>query len=121
MSRRIATPPVLAGGEGVPFADPAEAWFWCMQAYQARADGARLRAGLGLVPRPCEPVDVLRVVDRLYRTRRLVRDHLKVLGHYGRRLVPPDPERTREARAHNLWAEALDRLGGALKAKGIVA
>lgn len=121
MSNCAAPSPSCGGDDAVPFADPAEAWFWCVQAYQARIDGARLRAGVGLLPRPCEPVDVMRVVDRLYRTRRLLRDHLAVLGHYGRRVLPPDPDRHHEARAHTLWREALDRLGAVLRLKGIVA
>jgi hypothetical protein len=104
-----------------PFADPQEAWFWSVQATDAKLAGARIAAGLGLVPRPCEPGDVVRAVDRLYRQRRLERDHLLVLVHYGRRAAAPDPQRTREARASLLWGEAFARLGPVLRAKGIVA
>lgn len=104
-----------------PFRTAEDAWFWFIEAWTARCDGARIVAGAGLVARPCEPVDVLRVLERLYRQRRLVRDHIAVLGHYGRRLLPPDPRRDAEARAHAIWREALDRLGLALRAKGIVA
>lgn len=104
----------------VPFGSAEEAWFWFMQAHEALRAGARIRAGESDVVRPCEPVDVLRVVDRLYRQRRLVRDHLCVMAHYGRRLMPPDPRRRREQRAHGLWDEALARLDPVLRAKGIV-
>lgn len=116
-----APPPVAAVEDAQPFRTAEDAWFWFIEAWTARRDGARVIAGAGLVPRPCEPVDVLRVLERLYRQRRLLRDHVAVLGHYGRRLLPPDPRRPTEGRAHRVWREALDRLGDALRAKGIVA
>lgn len=103
-----------------PFDDAEAAWFWFMQAQQARIDGARFAAGLGLVHRPCEPLDILKALDRLHRGRRLLMEHLLVLRHYGRRMMPPDPRRVKEARADVLWREAMDRLGEALIAKGIV-
>lgn len=106
--------------DGVPFGSGEEAWFWSVQAHEAKAAGARVVAGQGLVQRPCEPADVIRTVDRLYRRRILVRDHLHVLVHYGRRLSAPDPERRREQRAHALWQEAFERLDPVLREKGIV-
>ncbi len=121
MARERFCPKPYVNRATVPFADAAEAWFWFMQCHQARVDGARIVAGLGLVPRPCEPEDVLRAVDRLYRQRRLLRDHLLVLAHYGRRLMAPDPGRRNEERAARLWDEALERLAGMLRRKGIVA
>lgn len=110
----------LSNKECVPFENAEEAWFWFIQAQAARNDGARLVAGYSLVSRPCEPVDILKVLDRLYRQRRLLRDHLLVLRHYGRRQMPPDNNRIKEARAYTIWVEALDRLGRALISKGIV-
>ncbi len=104
----------------VPFGSAEEAWFWFMQCHEAKCAGARIRAGDGLVPRPCEPIDVLRAIDRLYRQRRLLREHLSVLAHYGRRLLAPDPRRRQEERALSLWDEALDRLDTVLRRKGIV-
>lgn len=103
-----------------PFADAEEAWFWSVQATDAKYAGARITAGLGLVPRPCEPGDIVRAVDRLYRQRRLCRDHLLVLVHYGRRAMRPDPDHRREERASILWTEAFARLAPVLRAKGIV-
>ena len=120
MARERFTPRPVTAADGEPFGSPEEAWFWSVQAHDARAAGARVTAGQGLVARPCEPADVLRVVDRLYRQRRLLRDHLMVLVHYGRRLMAPDPERGREARASTLWSEALALIGPALRTKGIV-
>lgn len=104
----------------VAFADAQETWFWFIAAQEARQDGARFVAGQGLCPRPCEPIDILKILDRLYRTRRLLRDHLLVLRHYGRRYMAPDPRRSKEARAFQLWCEALERIGVVLEKKGII-
>ena len=51
----------------------------------------------------------------------LLRDHLAVLVHYGRRLMAPDPSRRLEMRASSLWDEAFSALAPALRTKGIVA
>lgn len=104
----------------VPFESAVEAWFWFILAQQARNEGARYTAGMSLTPRPCEPSDILKVLDRLYRNRRLLRDHLLVLRHYGRRQMAPDPRRIKEVQAHTLWKEALERIEPALVRKGIV-
>ncbi len=120
MARERIYAPRTGDVPGVPFGSAEEAWFWSVRAQEARAEGARCGAGLGLVPRPCEPLDVMRAVDRLYRQRRLARDHLHVLVHYGRRSMPPDPDRFREQRASVLWREAFDHIGTVLRDKGIV-
>lgn len=104
----------------VPFDSVEDAWFWFIRAQQARNEGARFAAGQGVVPRPCEPIDILKVLDRLYRNRRLLRDHLLVLRHYGRREMAPDPRRVKEARAYKVWCEAIERLEPILENKGIV-
>lgn len=106
--------------ETVPFESAEEAWFWFIQAQAARNDGARFVSGLGHVQRPCEPLDILNVLNRLYRQRRLLMDHMHVLRHYGRRMLAPDGLRVKEMRAHTLWHEAMDKLEGVLEAKGIV-
>jgi hypothetical protein len=117
---RISAVSASRDDTSVPFASTEEAWFWFVQAQEARASGARIVAGRGVVPRPCEPLDMMRVVDRLYRQRKLTRDHLHVLVHYGRRLMAPDPERRLEVRASDLWREALAFLDPVLREKGIV-
>lgn len=109
-----------AENETTPFDTTEEAWFWFVQAQQAKNDGARFLAGHGLLRRPCEPVDFLKVLDRLYRQRRLQRDHLLVLRHYGRRQLAPDLSRVKEARAHFLWMQAMERIEPVLIRKGIV-
>ena len=106
--------------ETTPFDSVQDVWFWFIKAQDARNEGARFSAGQGLVPRPCEPIDILRVLDRLYRNRRLIRDHLLVLRHYGRRGFAPDPMRVKEERAYKIWAEALERMEPVLERKGIV-
>jgi len=103
-----------------PFENAEEAWFWFMAANDAKNDGAKFVAGAGLYKRPCEPIDILKVLDRLHRNRRLHRDHLLVLRHYGRRHVAPDPFRAKEKRAHHLWSQALERIEETLVKKGIV-
>ena len=119
-NKRQSTPESETALTTVPFDSVEEAWFWFIQAQQARNDGARFIMGAGLFPRPCEPTDILRVVDRLYRKRRLLMDHILVLRHYGRRMLPPDPHRIKEGRAHRLWNEALARIEPVLESKGII-
>lgn len=118
--REPYTPKPVSGAETQAFESAEEAWFWFIQAQAARNDGARVSVGMGLVARPCEPIDILKVVDRLYRQRRLLMDHLLVLRHYGRRLMPPDARRVKEVKAHGLWIEALERITPILERKGIV-
>ena len=103
-----------------PFETAQEAWFWFIKAQEARNDGARYKAGLSLIARPCEPTDILKILDRLYRQRLLLRDHLLVLRHYGRRQYAPDPRRVKEAIAHKLWVEAFERIEPVLLRKKIV-
>ena len=54
-----------------PFRDAEEAWLWTMAALMARREGARFRANQGLIVRPCEPDDVVKCLDGLYRQRRI--------------------------------------------------
>lgn len=120
VSDRQYFPKPQPDSETVPFDSVSEAWFWFIKAQEAKNEGARFTSGLSLYPRPCEPTDILKILDGLYRNRRLMRDHLLVLRHYGRRQVPPDPRRIKEARAHALWVEALDRIEPIFLRKGIV-
>ncbi len=120
VSRMQYIPQIHRVSEAVPFENAQEAWFWFVQAQEAKNEGARFTAGLGLCQRPCEPLDILKILERLYRQRRLLMDHLKVLRHYGRRKMPPDPYRVKEARAYKIWSEALERLEPCFERKGIV-
>lgn len=120
MSRPPHAPAQTSHQECVPFASPEEVWFWFIDANQARLDGARYTSARGNVRRPCEPVDILRILDRLYRTRRLMMDHLRVLRFYGVRQMAPESWRASEARAATLWREALKVLEPVLISKGIM-
>ena len=108
------------GSALVLFDTVEEAWFWFIAAQNARIDGARFASGVGVHMRPCEPIDILKVLDGLYRQRRLLRDHLLVLRHYGQRMMPPERNRVKEQRAYYIWAEAMERMEPILQRKGIV-
>ncbi|TPG60568.1 hypothetical protein EAH89_04190 [Roseomonas nepalensis] len=103
-----------------PFQSADEAWFWTMSALVARRDGARIVSGRGLVSRPCEPDDVVKCLDRLYRQRRIDLAHARILRIWGERGVAPDPTVLRERGDHRLWREAMDRMEWPLRLKGIV-
>lgn len=120
MKRQKRAPKPVSGEHGDPFTSAEEAWFWAAAALMARSDGARIVAGLGLVPRPCEPEDLLKAVETLYARGRLARAHIDTLIDFGKRLVAPDSRNRTEARAARLWDEALDRLSTVWRAKGIV-
>ena len=74
-----------------PFRDAEEAWLWTMAALMARREGARFRANQGLVVRPCEPDDVVKCLDGLYRRRRIDLVHARILAHLGRAAGFPEP------------------------------
>lgn len=97
-----------------PFATAEEAWFWTMGALRARREGKR--AYKAAVVRPCDPDDVIRSVDRLWRSGELDPAHLRVLRSYGERGTPPaHPD------ALELWNVAMAAIGAPLRQKGIVA
>ncbi len=121
MKRQRRGPVVLGQGQADPFRDGTEAWFWTMACLTARQDGARIIAGLGAVPRPCEPDDVILQVQRLHRDGGLATRHVEVLADYGRQGIAPDAGRPAQARDAHLWEAALPVLEKALKARGIVA
>lgn len=105
---------------GEPFESVEALWFWFMAANEAMRSGARFSAGRGETVRPCEPVDVIRIVERLHRSRMLKIDHLRVMRHYGLRKKAPDPYISREARAAKIWNEAMDKLYPVLLRKKLV-
>jgi hypothetical protein len=113
--------PVLASlARTLPFASAEEAWFWTMAALTARRDGARITAGKGIAPRPCEPDDVIKCLDRLYRQRRIEIAHARIMRIWGERGTAPNPRHASERGDHRLWAEAMSRLEWPLRVKGIV-
>jgi hypothetical protein len=103
-----------------PFETAEHAWMWTMSALIARREGARYSAGKGSISRPCEPDDVIRCLDTLYRKRRIDLAHARVLRLWGERQIAPNPAVVAECHDHRLWTEALDRLTWPLRVKGIV-
>jgi hypothetical protein len=117
----------MTGRSAAPFQFPTEpfrgvedAWFWTMAALMARRDGARFTATNGLVARPCEPDDVVKCLDMLYRRRRIGLAHARIMRIWGERQTAPNPAYAGERCDCRLWREALDRLEWPLRIKGIV-
>ena len=104
-----------------PFRDAEEAWLWTMAALQARRDGARYVANADRVPRPCEPDDVIKCLDTLYRRRRVDLTHARILRIWGERQSAPNPAHATERGDWRLWREALEALEWLLRIKEIVA
>ena len=114
--------PILASlAKAEPFATADEAWFWTMAALTARREGARLSAARGTVIRPCEPDDVIKCLDRLYRHRRIDLQHARIMRIWGERGTAPNPRIPAERGDLRLWREAMERLDFPLRQKGIVA
>jgi hypothetical protein len=103
-----------------PFRSAEEVWFWTMAALMARRDGARYTANNSLVARPCEPDDVVKCLDTLFRRRRIDLVHARIMRIWGERQTAPDPSYAGECCDWRLWREALDRLEWPLRIKGIV-
>lgn len=102
-----------------PFRDAEEAWFWTMAALMARREGARYTANQGRSLRPCEPDDVVKCLDGLYRQRRIDLVHARVMRIWGERQITPNPAFPRERCDWRLWREAMNRLEWPLRV-GIV-
>ena len=103
-----------------PFRSVEAAWFWTLAALNARRDGTRHSASNGLMPRPCDPDDVVKCLDTLYRRRRIDLVHARILRIWGERGVAPNPAFPSERSDWKFWREALDRLEWPLRVKGIV-
>jgi hypothetical protein len=104
----------------VKFANAEEAWLWTMGCLMARRQGARFGANKGLVSRPCEPDDVVRCLDALYRQRRIDLLHARILRIWGERQMPPSPAHVSEKSDWRIWREAMERLDWPLRVKRII-
>jgi len=104
---------------GEPFRSAEQAWFWTMAALAARREG-RARS-CGAVRRNCEPDDVVKCLDGLYRQRRIELAHARILRLWGERQMAPNPAYAGERGDWRLWNEAMQRLEWPLRVKGIVA
>ena len=115
-----AAPQSVTGPRVQAFRSAEEAWLWTMAALTARRDGARYTANKGGVVRPCEPDDVVKCLDGLYRQRRIDLVHARILRIWGERQSVPNPAYAVERNDWRLWREAMDRLEWPLRVKGIV-
>lgn len=113
--------PVRSGAQTQPFDSAGQAWLWTMAALIARREGARYTANKGLLSRPCDPDDVVKCLDGLYRQRRVDLHHARVLQIWGERQMSPSATIAAEQTDYRLWTEALQRLEWPLRIKGIVA
>lgn len=93
----------------VIFKTSEEAWFWCNR-----------KNTYSSIERPCERLDILKIVERLYRQRRLKIDHLRVMAFYGVRQLKPQMVRYQERRAFYLWRDAMRILGEVLEQRNLV-
>ena len=121
--RTLPRPPAntASGLRTKPFSSAEEAWFWTMACLAARRDGARHTTRKRRFERPCEPDDVIRCLDGLYRQRRIDLVHARILRIWGDRQTAPNPERPLQQCDWRLWKEAMERLEWPLRVKGIVA
>lgn len=116
----IPLPPRRSTVAPIPFGTTEAAWLWTMRMLAARRDGAGPGFGGGGI-RPCEPDDIVKQLDRLYRLRRISLGHARVLRIYGERGTPPQMRVASERGDAQLWAEAMQALTEPLVLRGIVA
>ncbi len=122
VARAMPTESATAVSRGLraePFRNSEQAWFWTMGALIARREAS---GGSGpRTVRPCDPDDVVKCLDQLYRRRRIDLVHARILRIWGERGIAPNPAYPLERSDWRLWREALDRLEWPLRVKGIVA
>jgi len=109
----------------VPFDDAAQAWFWTVASLAARHGGGVGRGNTGghggmRIARPCDPDDVIRALDLLYRRGGIGPAHARVLRRWGERFAIPVAGGSASPDA-TLWSEAMAQLDGVLRPKGILA
>jgi hypothetical protein len=111
--------PIRSNGslESTAFSSVEAAWFWTVGALQARNEGRKGRQPS--VIRPCDPDDILRCLDQLYRNRRIDLSHARVLRRWGDQRMAPTP-RPAAGGDSRLWQEAMERLEPMLRQRGIV-
>lgn len=117
----IPMPRVNSVEIGEAFSSAEEAWLWTIAALAARAEGSHSVPKFGKKIRPCEPDDVIRCLDALYKARRISLAHARVLRVWGTRQSAPDPAYPLERTDSRLWDEAIRALEWPLRMKGIVA
>ena len=104
----------------LPFRTAEDAWLWTMAALIARRDGASAAWRPDGPARPCDPDDVVRAIDILYRDRTIELLHARILRIWGERQRAPCCTRPLQRSDWRLWHQALGHLEWALRARGIV-
>ena len=107
---------VRSQAEPRPFGSAAEAWIWCMGKLVAQREGARRQHD----DRPCEPDDIVKVLDHLYRQRKITLEHARILRIWGERGKEPSPTVPQERGDYRLWSEAMGLLELPLLVNGII-
>lgn len=72
------------------------------------------------LPTKSEAAEILRVLDRLYRQRRIDLAHARILRIYGLKGTPPCADNMTEIGDARLWREAIEALTFPLRCKGLV-
>lgn len=106
--------------EAQPFRSAEAAWLWTMECIVARRGGSGEAFGIG-ANRPCEPDDVVKALDRLYRQRRLGLHHARIMRIWGEKGRAPLAYLTTEKADARIWSEAMRAMDTPLRARGIVA
>ena len=104
----------------IPFRSAEEAWLWTMVTLTARKDGAALAWRPEGPQRPCDPEDMTRCLDILYRERSIELLHARILRIWGERQTAPRGDRPQQQSDWRLWHQALGQLEWVLRARGIV-
>ena len=103
-----------------PFRSAEDAWLWTMAVLLARRDGAGLAWRPDGPARPCDPEDVIRCLDTLYRQRSIELLHVRILRIWGERQRPPRANRLSQHADWRLWHQTLGQLEWTLRARGVV-
>ncbi len=103
-----------------PFRSGEEAWLWTMATLMARRDGAGPDWRPEGPARPCDPEDVVRCLDTLYRQASVDLLHARILRIWGERQRAPRADTGRLGGDWRLWTQALGQLEWALRARGVV-
>ena len=109
----------MAAAPVEPFTGVEDAWFWVMATFAARA-GGRFSPRAAGTPRPCDPDDIVKALDRLYRQRRIDRRDARVLRRYGERGFAPVADHPAEASDCADWRRVMGLLERALLERGII-
>ncbi len=105
---------------GMAFESSEEAWLWAAHAARYAEAGANLTANKAVIPKRCEPRDVIALACRLRRQQILSGLEFGALCRFGVQERPPDARVREEEADARLWDSALDKLHQPLVRKGIV-